>query len=80
MILEDEDGFHIVRVIQREDLKLTPFTEVQAEIKKRMHDGNKDKQKTAYIAKLRERTPVWTIFDESPSTATAQRPGGPPAR
>jgi parvulin-like peptidyl-prolyl isomerase len=79
VILEDEDGFHIVRVIQREELKLTPFTEVQAEIKKRLHDGNRDKQKSAYIAKLRERTPVWTIFDEPP-TATAQRPGAPLTR
>ena len=78
-ILEDEDGFHIVRVVQREDLKLTPFTEVQPEIKKRLHDGNKEKQKTAYIAKLRERTPVWTIFDPPPASM-AQRPGTPPVR
>jgi hypothetical protein len=78
-ILEDEDGFHIVRVVQREDLKLTPFTEVQADIKKKLHDGSKEKQKAAYIAKLRERTPVWTIFDENP-VATAQRPDAPLAR
>ncbi|MBI3838970.1 MAG: peptidylprolyl isomerase [Planctomycetia bacterium] len=78
-ILEDADGFHIVRVVQREDLKQTPFTEVQAEIKKRLRDGNKDKQKAAYIAKLRERTPVWTIFDET-AYSTAQRPGAPPVR
>ena len=74
-ILEDEDGFHIVRVLEREDAKRTPFTDVQDQIKGQLYDGNKDKHKLQYIDKLRERVPVWTIFDNDPnSVATA--PGG----
>lgn len=63
-VLEDEDGFHILRVVQRDELKRTPFTEVQPEIKKILQAGDKDQHRTDYIAKLRERTRVLTIFDD----------------
>ena len=63
-ILEDLDGFHIVRVIERQPVNRTPFADVQNDIKKRLHDGDKDRQRVAYINKLREQMPVMTIFDE----------------
>jgi hypothetical protein len=63
-IIEDEDGLHIVRVVEREVAKRTPFTEVQSEIKKSLKDGGKENRQGDYLAKLREQTPVTTIFDE----------------
>jgi hypothetical protein len=62
-IIEDEEGLHIVRVIQREDAKRAPFTDVQGEIKKSLQDGGKDRRQMEYLTKLREQTPVTTIFD-----------------
>ncbi len=63
-ILEDEDGCHIIRVLEREEAHRAPFTEVQPEIKKMLHDGGENKQRSDYIEKLREKTPIWTVFDD----------------
>jgi len=67
-IVEDEDGFHIVRVLEREDARRTPFTEVQDQIKDQLYDGNKEKHMLEYVDKLRDRVPVWTIFDDDPKS------------
>jgi hypothetical protein len=69
-IIEDEDGCHIVRVIEREDARREPFIEVQPEIKKALHDGGEGQRRKVYLDKLRKTTPVWTVFDE-PQTAQA---------
>jgi hypothetical protein len=74
-IIEDEDGCHIIRVIEREDAVRTPFLAVQPEIKKALHDGGEGARRKAYLEKLRTTTPVWTVFDE---TKTAQAPAGNP--
>ena len=78
-IIEDEDGLHIVRVIEREVAKRAPFTEVQSEIKKSLKDGGKENRQGDYLAKLREQTPVTTIFDEDFVARTSQ-PAAPIAR
>ncbi len=70
-ILEDEDGFHIVRVLDREDARQAPFTEVQADIKKKLQDKGKDHRQAEYLAKLRDTIPVWTIFDEDFTARTS---------
>jgi len=57
-IVEDEDGCHIVRVIEREDSKRAPFIEVQPEIKQALHDGGEGERRKIYIEKLRQTTPV----------------------
>ncbi|MEX2111965.1 MAG: peptidyl-prolyl cis-trans isomerase [Pirellulales bacterium] len=62
-ILADEEGFHIVRVVEREEQHTTPFIEVQPEIKKKLHEGGKLEAMNEYIEALRQRTPVHTIFD-----------------
>ncbi len=63
-ILEDEKGFHIIRVVEREDLSRKPFIEAQVEIKKKIKDERISKQKNDYLNKLRERTPVWIVFGD----------------
>ncbi len=62
-IVEDDDGMHIIRLLERDDAKTAPFTEVQAQIKAALQDTDKDRQRNEYIEKLREQTRVLTIFD-----------------
>ena len=62
-ILQDEEGFHIVRVIEREDAHRTPFEETQAEIREKMLAERKEARLKELVQRLREEIPVWTIFD-----------------
>jgi hypothetical protein len=71
-IIADEDGLHIVRVVEREAARQAPFTEVQREIKKTLQNSSKEKRQTEYLAKLQERIPVWTIFDDDFVARTSQ--------
>jgi len=72
-IIEDEEGFHIVRVLNREAAKRVPFSDVQVEIKKRMHDGLQERKRNEYVAKLRDHTPISTVFDAE-DKAVAREP------
>ena len=58
-ILTSEHGYHIVRVIQREDVTRTPFLEAQVEIKQRIRNQRIQQQLRAYVSRLQEEVPVW---------------------
>ncbi len=66
-IIEDDRGFHIVRVLDRRDAGYVSFGEAQAKIKKVFESKNFNEQVVAYIAKLREEIKVWTIYDAGPA-------------
>ncbi len=70
--LEDERGFHIVRVIEREDAYHTPFEETQAAIRQTLQQEHKKRELAEYSKRLQEEIEVWTIFDED---TTASRGG-----
>ena len=72
-IIESQNGFHIVRVIERRDAGRTGFDEAQIEIRKKLQRENSDKQIKEYLAKLRNETRVWTAFD-GPVEQQALRP------
>ena len=61
--LDDEQGFHIVRVLEREEAGRVPFVEAQVEIKEKIRKNKTRKQIEEYVAQLRKQTPVWTAFD-----------------
>lgn len=63
-ILEDEQGFHIIRVIEREPVTRTPFVEAQVEIREKLEKLTRRAQLQDYLARLKEEIPVWTVFDE----------------
>jgi hypothetical protein len=69
-ILEDKRGFHIIRVIERDDLTVTPFTDTQAEIKKKIREERVNDKRQEYKNKLRKKIPVWNIFEEAAGVAT----------
>ncbi|MHB8972542.1 MAG: peptidylprolyl isomerase [Pirellulaceae bacterium] len=62
--LEDEQGFHIVRVIERKDARRIEFVEAQDEIRTKLQDEERKQQIHDYIEKLRKATYIWTIFDQ----------------
>ncbi len=62
--LEDERGFHIVRVIERQEARRIEFVEAQDEIRTKLQD---DERKAA-DSRLHREAPQsdlhWTIFDQ----------------
>jgi hypothetical protein len=77
-ILEDGQSLHIVRVTERLDEGRVPFVEAQVAIREKLRDERRKKVMDEYLATVRDRTPVWTIFDDQPGggpMATARRPG-----
>jgi len=80
-IIDDESALHIVRVTERQEAGRTPFVEAQHEIRKNLRAERRQKAMDDYLARLRERTPVWTIFDGGgPAALTAGRPTSGPTR
>jgi len=63
-IIEDDKGFHIVRVIDRRDAGRKPFTDVQAEIRKKITEERTVEAKVKYVEDLKKKTVIWTIYDE----------------
>ncbi len=64
--MEDDQGFHIVRVIERTEPGRTPFTEAQVEIKEKLRKAKVRSQVTEYVEKLKSEIYVWTVFDDEP--------------
>lgn len=80
-ILEDNRGFHIIRVIERRDAGRTPFAEAQSGIRKKIIAERTEKQKKEFVAEIRKNTQVWTIYDQTqPAIGTAAKPGMTPRR
>ena len=61
--IESEQGFHIVRVLERRDAGRTPFTEAQVKIRETLTAEQKEAAFVAVVAKLRKGARVWTLFD-----------------
>jgi len=69
--LPDRTALHIVRVLERVEAGQTPFLEAQVAIKQALLEERRRKATEEYLTKLRERTPVWTIFDDEPADPAA---------
>jgi hypothetical protein len=52
-----------VRVLDRKGAGCVPFTEAQADIRKKLEADQKTKLLQAEVDKLRQAARVWTIFD-----------------
>ena len=75
-IIEDAEGLHIVRVLQREETHYVPFTDAQDTIQEKLQAEKRNQEIAKYIERLRQRTPVWTAYDDQtpPTTRTARQP------
>jgi hypothetical protein len=78
-IIEDEQGFHIIVVLERVDTTRVPFTQAQVEIKEKIKKQRQQEAINKYLAELRKQAPVWTIFDEAEKQEKlTERPGPAP--
>jgi parvulin-like peptidyl-prolyl isomerase len=66
-ILEDERSFQIIRVLERLEAGRTPFTEAQADIKKRIKMERAQGEMEKFISDVKKKVKVWTIYDETPA-------------
>lgn len=74
-ILDDGSALHIIRVTERTAAGRTPFIEAQIGIREKLLQDRKKTEMEAYLKRLKDRTPVWTVFDNDPAdTVTAGRP------
>jgi hypothetical protein len=67
-------------VVERQDAGRIPFTEAQVGIRDTLIADRRQEATDAYLEKIRQRTPVWTVFDDPGGTSatpqfTAGRPG-----
>jgi parvulin-like peptidyl-prolyl isomerase len=80
-ILEDSRSFQIIRVIERREAGRQSFIDVQAEIKKKIKQQRQQAAMEKYLATLKDKVKVWTIFDGTPREETIgipQRKGAVP--
>jgi parvulin-like peptidyl-prolyl isomerase len=57
-IIESRDGYHIIRVLERNEASYTPFTEAQVEIRKRIKNEKINAVFEDHIESLRQKIPV----------------------
>jgi parvulin-like peptidyl-prolyl isomerase len=67
-ILEDANGFHIIRILDRTDDSRVDFVKAQEEIKEKIRQQKIKDQIQGQIAKLKKKTKVWTAFDSEPTS------------
>ena len=71
-ILEDDRGFHIVRVVERKEAGRVPFEEAQVEIRDKIKEQRRDEQVKKYLDKLKRETYVWNLFDQDVAQTAEQ--------
>jgi hypothetical protein len=74
-IFEEGNRLHIIRVLEREDAKRTPFEspEAQAEIREKLQKLRREEQLQDYLARLKQEIPVETVLDDDPELAALRR-------
>jgi len=76
-IFRDGGAWHIVRVLEREEAKRTPFEEAQVEIREKIRELRREQQVQEYLARLKEQIPVWTVLDDDAEVARLRRQADP---
>jgi hypothetical protein len=71
---------HIIRVVERTEAGRKPFIEAQVEIREHLLAERRERAMSEYLAKVRERTPVWTMFDAEGGAGTVTADRSPPVR
>lgn len=63
-VIEDEIGFHIIEVLEREPGHKKSFDSAQAEIRKRMSEEKRSKLLEEFHTKVMDRTSIWTLWPQ----------------
>ncbi|MBX6316419.1 MAG: peptidyl-prolyl cis-trans isomerase [Isosphaeraceae bacterium] len=78
-LIEGPDGFHILRVEARREAGPASFVEVQDQVFDTLRNRNFQRERQAFLDKLRRQTFVETWFDGTDSDPNQARPEGQPA-
>ncbi len=68
-IIEDDNCFYIIRVVERQDEGKVPFEQAQVEIRGRLKTIAEDNEKEKAYKKMQQNVRVWTVFEGEVSTA-----------
>jgi len=63
-IFEDEDGFHIVEVLEREETRTVPFEDAQDDIRDSLIEFRKRQAQEKLLEKLQQRTAIWSKWPD----------------
>jgi PPIC-type PPIASE domain len=63
-VIEDEIGFHIIEVLERELAHTKSFPDAQPEIKKQLSEEKRSKLTDDFFKKVMAKTPIWTRWPE----------------
>jgi hypothetical protein len=69
-ILESDEGFHIVRVLERKEAGREPFSDVQGKIRDKLKEQRFRAEVEKYLASLRRDARIWTAFTGTISADT----------
>jgi parvulin-like peptidyl-prolyl isomerase len=72
-IIEDDRGYHIIRVLERKEAGRTSFLAAQKKIKAKLRAVEQQQAIEKLVSRLRMEIPVWTIYDETRSSAQSSR-------
>ncbi len=62
--IEDDDGLHIVRVLDRKDAGIQPISEVQDQVREKIRQRKIKESEDKLLADMQTKVPVWTIFPD----------------
>ena len=62
-IIETESGLHIIRVIERQEAGMIPFSKVQDEIRERIVEDRQNATVEKVVAKIKQRIPYEILID-----------------
>jgi hypothetical protein len=63
-IIEDDDAYHIIRVLEREEAGVTALADVQDDIRKLLRDQKIQAAQVEALKEVERRVPVWSLFPE----------------
>jgi parvulin-like peptidyl-prolyl isomerase len=63
-IIEDAEGFHIIRVLERDEAGLTTLANVQDEIRAKIRQQKISDSQEAVMETMRDRVPVWSLYPQ----------------
>lgn len=63
-ILEDADGFYIIEVLEREPPRTVSFAEAQADIRTKLIEDKKERERKEFVKSVIDKTPIWTRWPQ----------------
>jgi parvulin-like peptidyl-prolyl isomerase len=63
-IIEDSDGLHIIRVLQRDSAGVTPVAKIQDDIRTKIRETKISDSQKKLMVTMRDLVPVWSLFPE----------------